>query len=74
MTTAKRTKIEVDKVALKGDKSATIREIYVDSGKVKCIRCRLFAADWESLNAQVDGALSAIATEDNRDPVTLVSK
>lgn len=70
----KRTKIQVDKSTYRGDKSATIREIYVDSGRVKRIRCRLFASDWESLNAQVLGALSAIATEDGRDPVTLVSK
>jgi hypothetical protein len=70
----KRTKIQVDKGAIRGDKSAVIREIYVDSGRVKRIRCRLFAADWESLNDQVHGALSAIASEDGRDPVTLVSK
>lgn len=70
----KRTKIQVDKEAVRGNKSAIIREIYVDSGKVKRIRCRLFASDWQSLNDQVQGALSAIATEDNRDPMTLVSK
>lgn len=70
----KRTKIQVDKEIFRGEPAAIIREIYVDSGKVKRIRCRLFAADWQSLNDQVHGALSAIATEDNRDPVTLVSK
>lgn len=74
MKTAKRTKIQVDKEAFRGQPAATIREIYVDSGRVRRIRCRLFAADWESLNAQVHGALSIIATEDNRDPLTLVSK
>lgn len=74
MANVKRTKIQVDKMRYRGDAAAIIREVYVDSGRVKRIRCRLFASDWESLNAQVQGALSAIATEDNRDPLTLMLK
>lgn len=66
MKTAKRTKIEYTQKALRnGLKTATIREIYVDSGRVKRIRCELSALEWPELRAQIQGAMAAIEAERN---------
>lgn len=70
MKTLKRTKVETEdkteRTALGAPRYVSIiKEIYVDSGKVKRILVKLDALDRESLQAQWTGAMAAILENRN---------
>lgn len=65
MRSPKRTKLETEQGRTPIAKDvwhyhATVREVYVDSGKVRRILVKLDARDQQSLDAQLTGALAAI--------------